>query len=59
MVASTFYHRLHILQLRIMHRLTGEETFFRLAARWETYARSPANRARAIAYKAAFKLLYY
>ncbi len=59
MVASTFYHRLHILQLRIMHRLTGEETFFRLAARWETYARSPANRARAIAYKAPFKLLYY
>ena len=24
MVASPFYHQLHIVQLRIMHRLTGE-----------------------------------
>ena len=32
MVASPFYHQLHIVQLRVMHRLTGEEKFAELAA---------------------------
>ena len=59
MVASTFYHRLHIVQLRIMHRLTREDTFVRIADRWESYTRSRSNCARALAYKTAFKLLYY
>jgi heparosan-N-sulfate-glucuronate 5-epimerase len=59
MVASSFYHQLHIVQLRIMHRLTGEEAFARVADRWERYSRSRINRARALAYKAAFKLFYY
>lgn len=59
MVASTFYHRLHIVQLRVMHRLTRQDVFARIADRWESYARSRSNRARALAYKTAFKLLYY
>jgi heparosan-N-sulfate-glucuronate 5-epimerase len=59
MVASPFYHRLHIVQLRVMHRLTGEEKFAELAQRWESYARSPAKRTRALCYKSAFKLCYY
>ncbi len=59
MVASRFYHQLHIVQLRIMHRLTGEDAFARVADRWESYARSRANRARALCYKSAFKLCYY
>jgi heparosan-N-sulfate-glucuronate 5-epimerase len=59
MVASAFYHRLHIVQLRIMHRLTGEKDFARLADRWESYTQSRINRTRALAYKAAFKLCYY
>ena len=59
MVASTFYHGLHIVQLRIMCRLTNEQEFARVADRWETYARSRANRTRALLYKAAFKLCYY
>ncbi len=59
MVASAFYHRLHIVQLRVMHRLTGEELFARVADRWESYARSRVNRARALGYKSAFKLCYY
>jgi len=33
MVASPFYHRLHIVQLRVMHRLTGEDQFARFAER--------------------------
>jgi heparosan-N-sulfate-glucuronate 5-epimerase len=59
MVASTFYHHLHIVQLRIMQRLTGEELFARVAGRWQDYTRSRANRARALAYKTAFKLSHY
>lgn len=59
MVASPFYHRLHIVQLRVMARLTGEEIFSRYAERWEDYARSRTKRARALCYKGAFKLCYY
>ena len=59
MVASAFYHQLHIVQLRVMHRLTGEDAFARVADRWESYSRSCSNRTRAFCYKSAFKLCYY
>ena len=59
MVASSFYHRLHIVQLRVMHRLTGEDAFARVADRWERYSQSRIKRARSLIYKAAFKLCYY
>jgi heparosan-N-sulfate-glucuronate 5-epimerase len=59
MVASAFYHRLHIAQLRVMHRLTGEDAFARVADRWEDYTRNRGNRTRALCYKSAFKLCYY
>lgn len=59
MVASPFYHQLHVVQLRVMHKLTGEETFARVADRWENYSRSRGNRTRALFYKSAFKLCYY
>jgi heparosan-N-sulfate-glucuronate 5-epimerase len=59
MVASAFYHRLHIVQLRIMHRLTGEKDFASVADRWESYTQSRIKSARALGYKAAFKLCYY
>ena len=59
MTASPFYHRLHIVQLRVMHRLTGEDKFASVADRWERYARSRSKRTRALCYKSAFKLCYY
>ncbi len=59
MLASPFYHRLHIVQLRIMQRLTGYEEFGHYADRWEGYSRSRAKRTRALCYKSAFKLCYY
>jgi heparosan-N-sulfate-glucuronate 5-epimerase len=59
MVASPFYHQLHIVQLRVMHRLTREDQFARFADRWESYGRSRAKRIRALCYKSAFKLSYY
>jgi heparosan-N-sulfate-glucuronate 5-epimerase len=59
MVASPFYHRLHVVQLRVMHRITGDEVFARYADKWEAYAGSRAKRTRALCYKSAFKLRYY
>jgi len=59
MVASPFYHQLHIVQLRVMQRMTGEQEFSRVADRWQAYNRSRAKRTRALFYKSAFKLCYY
>lgn len=59
MMASPFYHRLHIVQLGIMHRLTGLKVFGEYAERWERYERSRIKRATALVYKSAFKLCYY
>jgi heparosan-N-sulfate-glucuronate 5-epimerase len=59
MIASAFYHRLHIVQLRVLHHLTGETAFLQMANRWESYARNPIYRARAQAGKIAFKLCHY
>ncbi|MBI3795642.1 MAG: hypothetical protein HY268_01555 [Deltaproteobacteria bacterium] len=59
MFASPFYHQLHIIQLRVMHKLTGESVFADYARRWEAYRRNRVKRTLALAYKALFKLLYY
>jgi heparosan-N-sulfate-glucuronate 5-epimerase len=59
MVASPFYHRLHVVQLRVMHLLTGKEVFAYYAERWQNYASSRSKRTRALCYKGAFKLCYY
>ena len=59
MIASPFYHKLHITQLRVMHRITQEPFFAEYATRWERYARSRSKRTRALCYKGAFKLCYY
>jgi len=59
MLASPFYHRLHIVQLRVMANLTGARVFAETADRWEGYAKHRTNRTRALIAKGAFKLLYY
>ena len=59
MIASPFYHRLHITQLLVMHKMTGEEIFAFYADRWRAYSRSRTKRTRALCYKSAFKLCYY
>jgi heparosan-N-sulfate-glucuronate 5-epimerase len=58
-LASPFYHQLHITQLDVMHRLTGENVFFEYGQRWEGYRRSFLKRNRALACKALFKIFYY
>jgi len=59
MFASPFYHDLHIVQLKVMHRLTGEDIFREYASKWEGYRRNHLKRVTALIYKAIFKLFYY
>ena len=59
MLTSPFYHSLHIVQLRVMHRLTAEPVFAHYADQWDGYRRSSVKRNAALGYKALFKLLYY
>jgi hypothetical protein len=59
MLASPFYHRLHVVQLRVMADLTGNLRFANMADRWEGYTHHRTNRMRALVEKSIFKLRYY
>ena len=59
MIASPFYHNLHITQLKILAKLSQIEEFDQIAERWEGYKTKSFNRNRALIQKSIFKLLYY
>ena len=59
MIASPFYHRLHISQLSVTARLLDVPELRAWSDRWRGYALSRWCTGRALAQKAAFKLLYY
>jgi len=59
MLASLYYHRLHAVQLRVLHAMTGVGAFAERAATFEAYERRPTFRARALIEKAWFKLSRY
>ncbi len=59
MLASPFYHALHITQLEVMARLTGQDVLRAWARGWQAYQQRRWNRTRALAHKALFKLLHY
>jgi len=59
MLASPFYHRLHIIQMRVMAKLTGERQFEDYAERWEGYTNHRLKRARVLVEKGIFKLVHY
>ena len=59
MLASPFYHGLHVNQLAISARLLDEPELQAWSERWSDYARNVRYRRRAFAQKALFKLLYY
>jgi heparosan-N-sulfate-glucuronate 5-epimerase len=56
-VASSFYHDLHVNQLRAMHRIAPRHQLAETSERWARYAASPACRWRAVAHKASFRVL--
>lgn len=57
MLASPFYHKLHIAQLEVMHNITGEKIFGEYAKKWENYTKNPFNRIKAFAIKAYQKII--
>jgi len=59
MIASPFYHNLHITQLKILAKLSQIEEFDQIAERWKGYKSKFFNRNRALIQKLIFKLLYY
>lgn len=59
MIASPFYHKLHIVQLRATYLLTKEETFIDYCKKFTFYQKRWPNRALALIYKAVFKLFYF
>jgi heparosan-N-sulfate-glucuronate 5-epimerase len=56
-VASSFYHDLHINQLRAMHRLAPRRELAAAADRWAGYAASSWSRQHAFARKVLFRLI--
>jgi len=59
MIASPFYHHLHVIQLEILYRLTNEDLFRQYALRWEGQRQNLIKRNLALGYKALFKICYY
>ena len=59
MIASPFYHHLHVIQLDILYRLTNEALFRHYALRWENQRQNLIKRNLALGYKAVFKIWYY
>ncbi|HWF73616.1 MAG TPA: D-glucuronyl C5-epimerase family protein [Solirubrobacteraceae bacterium] len=56
-VANFNYHRLHIDQLRALHRMEPRPEFEAAVARFERYERRGLNRALAYLHKVAFRLI--
>ena len=59
MLASGFYHKLHIVQLKILYKITEENIFKNYADKWQSYQNNWFYRKIAFIYKAIFKILYY
>jgi hypothetical protein len=59
MLASPFYHKLHIVQLKIMYILTREPIFDFYVKKFEEYQKSWLRRNLALVYKVIFKVVYF
>lgn len=59
MIASLFYHKLHIVQLEIMYELTNKEIFNHYSLKWQKQIQNKLFRSIALVHKSIFKVLYY
>jgi len=59
MRASFFYHKLHIVQLKILYNMTSISIFNDKALQWENYLLNKFNVIKATIMKIIFKLTYY
>lgn len=57
MIASLFYHNLHIAQLRIIYEITGESIYKEYYEKWSKYAGKFINRNKAFIVKAIQKIM--
>lgn len=58
-LASSFYHKLHIVQLKVLAKMTGDSFFLEYAQKWERYQKNILFKAAAFFYKAVFKIFHY
>lgn len=56
MIASPFYHKLHIAQLNVMYDLTGNVVFKKYAEKFVKYQNNRLDRIRAFLYKVGQKI---
>jgi len=59
MFASIFYHSLHIVQLKILYNMTGDNIFNIYAEKWNRYMEKKLNRYYSQIIKSIFKILYF
>jgi len=58
-IASTFYHKLHIVQLEILYKITNENIFLKFKKKWQRYENNIFYKTLALIYKIIFKIFYY
>lgn len=56
MIASPFYHKLHIAQLQAMYDITQKEIFNEYAEKWQKYELNKFKKSKAFLFKAAQKI---
>ncbi len=59
MLASYFYHSLHIVQLKILYKMTNRRIFEEYANKWEKYMNNRLYKTKAFIIKSIFKLKYF
>lgn len=57
MIASPFYHNLHIAQMQAMHQLTGKDVFKKYAFKWEKCQKNRIDISRAFVKKVWQKVI--
>ena len=55
-IASYFYQKLHIVQLKILSKITEDDSFLEWAIKWEKYWENPSYRKKALFRKFLFKV---
>ncbi len=59
MIASIFYHKLHIIQLKVLYDMTKSSIFNKTALLWEDYSNKKLNIYKSTFIKILFKIFYY
>jgi len=58
-LASPFYQKLHVVQLKILYKLTKEPLFNKYAEKWDSYQKNLLFKTFSLIYKIIFKIFYY